>query len=62
MAAAAATALLLFSVTVLICIRKICPMIQKLRDGNMMVEEAQDGGREFDVVPPSSDRNQIAGT
>ncbi len=49
--------LLLITITCCICIKKIVPIISRLFQGNALVEENKED-REFDVIPPSSDRNK----
>ena len=49
--------LLLITVTCCICIKKIVPIISRLLQGNALVEENKED-KEFDVIPPSSDRNK----
>ena len=53
-------AFLLFSATLYVCVRKVAPLVNRLKQGNALVEETRED-KEFDVVPMSSDRNQIQG-
>ena len=49
-----------FLMIVLVCTRKIIPMIARLRQGSSLVEDPEPEPRNDDMeVPPSSDRNQI---
>ena len=49
--------LLLITITCCICVKKIVPIISRLFQGNALVEETKED-KEFDVIPPSSDRNK----
>ncbi len=49
--------LLLITLTCCICIKKIVPIISRLLQGNALVEENKED-KDFDVIPPSSDRNK----
>lgn len=48
----------LVSLTCLVCVKKVMPIISRLRQGNVMIEEKKDE-KEFDVIPASSDRNEV---
>ncbi len=52
------SAILLVILAIYVCVKKIIPLLSRLRQGNNLVEESKEE-KEFDIIPASSDRNQL---
>lgn len=58
MALVGAGVILFLALTCWVCVKKVAPIISRLKQGNVMVEENKEE-KEFDVIPASSDRNKV---